>query len=160
AYDLVQVRPARAVEFAERALARARAEHDAEAQVAALHALSWAQRVIGDPRAMRTARAGIRIGEKHDVRRRVALLRRNYSHALALAGFTEAAVREIETAVSDLRGRDRAESEIFRIAIHRRAHAVDPAVHRRVLAAAARALRALDGDDIWQARLLHNRAAL
>src|ERR1044071_9426508 len=107
AYDLVQVRPSRAVELAERALALARAEHDAEAQVAAFHALSWAQRVVGDPRSMRTARAGIRIGEKHGVRRRVALLRRNYSHGLAFAGSVEAAAREIDKAVAELHGRDR-----------------------------------------------------
>jgi CHAT domain-containing protein len=160
AYDLVQVRPTRAVALAERASALARAERDAEALVAALHALSWAQRVMGDPRAMRTARAGIRIGEKNGARRRVALLRRNYAHGLAFAGYTEAARREMERAVADLHGRDRAESEVFRIAIHRRAHAVDPAAHRSVLRAAASALRVLDGDDIWQARLLNNRGAL
>jgi CHAT domain len=160
AYDLVQARPSRAVALAEEAFALARAERDAEAQVAALHTLSWAQRVMGDPRAMRTARTGIRIGEKNGARRRVALLRRNYASGLAFAGYTEAARREMEKAVADLHGRDRAESEVFRIAIHRRAHAVDPAAHRSVLKAAASALRVLDGDDIWQARLLNNRGAL
>src|SRR5262245_51100212 len=107
AYDLVQVRPNRAVALAERAAAVARTERDAEAQVAALHALSWAQRVLGDPRAMRTARAGIRKGEKHGARRRVALLRRNYAQGLAFAGFTAAARRELDAAVADLDGRDR-----------------------------------------------------
>src|SRR5512133_2820853 len=117
AYDLVQVRPARAAALAERALAVARSEDDAEAQVAALHALSWAQRVIGDPRAARTARAGIRIGERDGARRRVALLRRNFAHTLAFAGSIKAAHREIDAAIADLHGRDRLESEVFRIGI-------------------------------------------
>src|SRR5215211_4841400 len=160
AYELVQARPARAVTLAERAFAVAREETDAEAQVAALHALSWAQRVVGDPRSVRTARAGIRIGDKHGARRRVALLRRNFAHGLAFAGSIRAATREIDAAVADLHGRDRAESEVFRIALHRRARVVDPVAHRAVLAAAAKALRVLEGDDVWQARLLNNRGAL
>src|SRR5580765_6232883 len=162
AYDLVQKDPGQAVALAERALAVARRERDPEAQVAALHALSWAQRGIGDPRALRTARAGIRIGEKHGVGRRLALLRRNYSHTLAFAGHTEAARREIDVAIAGLRGLDRAQSEVFRIVIHRSAHSADLRTHRAVLAAAARALPVLerDGDPIWTARLLYNRAAL
>jgi tetratricopeptide (TPR) repeat protein len=160
AYGLVQVRPSRAVALAERAFATARKEHDPEAQVAALHALSWAQRVVGDPRSARTARAGIRIGEKYGARRRVALLRRNFSHALAFDGATRAAQREMDAALADLHGRDRAEAEVFRIALHRRARTIDPDAHKAVLTAAARALRVLEGDDVWQARLLHNRGAL
>ena len=121
AYALVQVSPGRAATLAERALSVAREEDDAEAQVAALHALSWAQRVIGDPRAAGTARAGIRIGERDGARRRVALLRRNFAHTLAFAGSIKAAHREIDAAIADLHGRDRLESEVFRIAIHRSA---------------------------------------
>src|SRR5258707_9341431 len=117
AYDFVQARPTRAIEIAERAFAFARDEADPEAQVAALHVLWWAQRVVGDPRSLRTARKGIRIGEKHGVVRRLALLRRNYSHGLAWAGSITAARREMDAAVEDLHGRDRAESVVFQIAI-------------------------------------------
>jgi hypothetical protein len=160
AYGLVEVRPRRAVALAERAVAVARNERDAEAQVRAYHALSWAQRILGDPGSMRSARTGIRVGEQHGVRRWLALLRRNYAHGLAFSGSTQAARRELEAAIADLEGRDRAQSEVFRIMVHRRAHSADPAAHRTVLAGAARALRVLEGDDLWQARLLHNRGSL
>src|SRR5207253_1684758 len=90
------------------------------------------------------------------------LLRRNLAHTLAFAGSSRAARREIEAAVADLTGRDRAESQVFRLAIHGGAHTADPDVHREVMAAAARALRLFcqQEDHIWQARLLYNRATL
>jgi hypothetical protein len=61
-----------------------------------------------------------------------------------------------------LTGRDRAQSEVFRIAIHRLAHAADPDLDREVFAAAAVAVRVLrrDEDRIWRARLRYNRGIL
>src|SRR5690349_1819252 len=76
AYDLVQADPRRAKAIAEQALDVARERHDRSEEVAALHALSWAQHVLGDPRAGRTARAGIRVGTRAGDQRAVALLRR------------------------------------------------------------------------------------
>jgi tetratricopeptide (TPR) repeat protein len=162
AYSLVQVDPRRASRTAELALEQARETGDADAEVAALHALAWAQHVQGDPAATRTARTGIRIGERYGNRRGVALLRRRLALTLAIDGSTRAARREIAGALAQLSGRDRAESEVFRIAIHRAAHSADPAAHRQVLAGAARALRRLrdEGDELWQARLLYNRGLL
>jgi hypothetical protein len=161
AYGLVQVNPRRALTVAERALATA-AKTDAEAQVAALHALAWAQLQLGDPRAIATVKAGIRTAERHGDQVGVALLRRRLAFSHAMAGETRAARREIEAAIALLKGRERAQSEVFRLAIQRHAHAVDPSAHHAALADAAKALRVLrrDGDAIWEARLLYNRGLL
>src|SRR6478672_6618864 len=97
AYDLVQVRPNQAEAMAERALALAKAEASVDAQVVALHALAWSQRVRGDPQAIGTARAGIRIGERQGAdRRRLALLRRLFAVSLADSGSIAAARSEID----------------------------------------------------------------
>jgi hypothetical protein len=162
AHALVQVSPRRALALAERARAAATTEADFKAEVAALHALAWAQRVLGDERAVATARAGIRIGERHGDRRGVALLRRNLATSHAFNGQMRAARREINAAIALLSGRDRAQSEVFRVGIHLSAHAADPDAHREVLAAAGRALRLFrrEGDEIWEARLLFNRGLL
>src|SRR5260221_10755163 len=123
AYQLVQVKPRRALALAERALGAAAAEKDAKAKAAALHALAWSQHVLGDPRAAATARAGIRVATRNGDHRAVALLRRRLALTLAFAGATRAARREIDASVALLDGRDRAQSEVFRIEIHRLAHA-------------------------------------
>jgi tetratricopeptide (TPR) repeat protein len=159
----VQARPRRARSLAERALVAARASGDAEAEVAARYALGWAQFEIGDADAARaTLRAGIRLATTRGDRRGSGLLRRQLAFQLAQSGNVRAAQREIEAAIGLLSGRDRAQSEVHRLAIHCRARAVDGQRQRRVLAEAASALRVLrrDGDAIWEARLLHNRAVL
>src|SRR5690348_2294406 len=162
AYGLVQADPQAAAALAERALLSARAERDVAAQVTAVHALAWAQHVLGDSRAAASARRGIRLGERHGNRRAVALLRRRLSMTLAFAGDLRGARREFEAALVDLRGSDAAQSEVFRITIERLAHSADPAEHRAALSRAASALRRLrqDGDEIWEARLLFNRGML
>src|SRR5882757_4735669 len=76
AYELVQADPQRAKTIAAHALAAARVDGDRRAEVAALHSLSWAQHVLGDVSAERTAREGIRIGTRIGDGRGVALLRR------------------------------------------------------------------------------------
>jgi hypothetical protein len=159
AYDSVQIRPRRAEALAEQALALARAERDTEAEVAALHALSWAQHVRGDPRTVATAKAGIRLAERYGDRRRAALLRRRLALSLANAGKIRAAEREIDVAIRELTGRDRARSEVFRMAIHRNAYGAGSVRDREIVAASRRALRLLKGSDdaIWRARLLYNR---
>src|SRR5580765_1415235 len=150
AYGLVQADPSAAAKLAERALEAARREQDVQGEVAALHALAWSQHVLGDPRASGTAREGIRIATRSGDHRGVALLRRRLSMSLAFAGDLRGARREIDAAIADLSGSDAAQSEVFRIAIHRSGHAADPAAHRTALARAAVALRRLrrDGDQI------------
>jgi hypothetical protein len=162
AYDLVQASPRRALALAERALEAARAERNPRAEVAALYALSWAQHELGDPGTVASAKAGIRIGERHGDRRGVALLRRRLAIAYAFAGDARTARREIDAAVAMLGGRDRARSEVFRVEIHRRERTADSDRNRLVCADAARALSVLRraGDSIWEARLLFNRGLL
>jgi hypothetical protein len=163
AHALVQARPRQALALAERALAAASSEGDVKAAVAARYALGWAQNVLGDARAARvTMSAGIRLAERHGDRQGAGLMRRHMAFLLALAGKTRAAHREIDAAIALLSGRERARSQVHRVAIHRRAHIADPEIHRRVLADAAGAVRALrrEGDEIWEARLLYNRGAL
>src|SRR5579863_8022303 len=88
AYALVPARPREALLLAQRARATAAAEHDLRAEVVALHALGWAQNILGDTRAAATMRAGIRIAERNGDRRGAALLRRLLAVALAFAGET------------------------------------------------------------------------
>ena len=91
-----------------------------------------------------------------------ALLRRHLAYQLANGGESRAAQREIAVALQLLTGEERARSHVHRIDIHRLAHVTDPVVHRHVMADAAAALRELrsNRDVLWEARLLHNRAAL
>ena len=84
AYELVQVDPGDAAKLAGRALGLARAQHEPEAEVAALHALAFARHELGDPRALRTIRAAVRVGDAYGLTRRAALARRRL--ALDLAG--------------------------------------------------------------------------
>src|SRR5579863_36023 len=84
ALDLVDADPSKASKLAQLALRRARAQRNPEAEVAALHALSFAQHELGDPRAVRTIRRAVRTGERHGLTRRTALARRRL--ALDLAG--------------------------------------------------------------------------
>jgi CHAT domain-containing protein len=163
AHALVQARPRAALALAERALATASAEHDVEAEVAARHALYWAQDVLGDARtARKTLKAGIRLATQHGDARGAAILRRNLAFSLCTAGQARAAKREIDSAIAVLTGRDWAESQVHRVEIHRRAHRSDPETHRLVCADASRALRLLrrEGNEIWEARLLFNRGLL
>jgi hypothetical protein len=162
AHALVQARPRQALGLAERARSSAVAARDAKAEVAALHALAYAQFTLGDPQAIETIRAGVRLGERHGDRRGVALLRRLLAGIYAHAGKMSAAQREIDAAVALLSGRDRARSEVHRVAVYGRARTGDPEAHRRICAAASSALRVLrkNGDEIWEARLLYNRGLL
>jgi hypothetical protein len=162
AHALVQVRPQQARALAERALAAAAAGKDVEAEVAARYALGWAQHVLGDDRARKTLRTGIRLAELHGDRRGVGLLRRHLAFQLADDGQMRAAQREIAAAIALLSGRDRAQSEVHRVDIHRRSRSADADLHRHVIGDAARALRVLrrEGDPTWEARLLFNRGLL
>ena len=162
AYALVQVSPRRAMVVAERALVLARSAADPTGEVAALHALAWAQFQLGDARSLATVKRGIRIAEEQGNHRSAGLLRRRLAYAHAVAGRSRAAQREIKAAIALLEEPDRAQSEIFRLAIHRRAPAAAPEAHREVLRAATRALRVFRrrGDEIWEARLLVNRGIL
>ncbi len=157
AYELVEADAAAAAGLAERALRLARARCEAEAEVVALHALSFARHELGDPRSIRTIRAAIRIGERHGLAHRTALARRRLAIDLAGRGAIGPALRELGTAQAALDAHEQARSEVFRIGILWYAgKATEP------LADTDRALETLRraGDALWEARLLRNRGGL
>ena len=156
AHTLVQSDPFRARVLAEKALTEARAEHDRESQVAALHALGIARWRLGDPRALPTIREAVRFGERNGFVHRAALARRNLALYLAYRGKTERAMAEIDAAQAALSGIDRARSEVFRIAVYHLAGRLTA-----VLPASDAALRVLRRrhDIVWEARLAYNRGA-
>jgi tetratricopeptide (TPR) repeat protein len=163
AHALVESRPRHALALAARAQAAAADESDFEAEVAALHAIAWAQLFMGDARAASNAvRAGIRLADRHGDDRGAAILRRVLAASLALSGRTRAAQREIEAAVAQLSGLEGARSQVHRLAMYRGAGVADPGLERKILSDAARGLQVLRraGDAIWEARLLNNRGSL
>ena len=157
ALALVQAEPLAGRNLADEALDLARAEGDTEAQVAALHALGFAQYALGDPGAIPTMRSAIRVGERHNHLERAARARRNLAVYLAYAGKVRAALREIDAAQAALQGVERARTEVFRIPVYWLAGRGAEAV-----AESAPALHTLRsrGDLVWEARLLYNRAAV
>jgi CHAT domain len=157
AFALVESDAAAAAGLAERALELARSRRQADAQVAALHALSFARHELGDTRALRDIRAAIRIGERHGLTRRTALARRRLAMDLADRGAIGAALRELETARGSLDPYEQARSEVFRIGVLW--YAGDST---QSLAGTDRALRTLrrKGDTFWEAQLLRNRGGL
>src|SRR4051812_17486043 len=98
ALDLVQESPSAGLLAAERALDAARERGDAEAETAALHALGFARYALGDPRALRTVRDAVRVGERSGNHRRAALARRNLALYLTYAGKPTEALRQIDAA--------------------------------------------------------------
>jgi hypothetical protein len=157
AYELVEADPSRAGTLAALALRCARGQRNPDAEVAALHALSFAQYELGDPQAIRTIRRAVRIGERHGLTRRTALARRRLALDLAGRGAISAATRELDLAYAALDPHEQARSEVFRIALLWYAGtAIVP------LETTDRALATLrrQGDAFWEARLLRNRGGL
>lgn len=156
AREIVQASPVEGRRLAEDALRLARTTHDSDAEVAALHALGFALYALGEPEALPTMRAAIRLGERSGHTERAALARRNLALYLAYSGKARASLREIDAARAALHGVERARTEVFRIPVYEMASRGSEAV-----AGSGDALRALrrSGDTVWEARLLYNRAA-
>jgi tetratricopeptide (TPR) repeat protein len=154
---LVESDASAAAKLAERALEVARLERNAEAQVAALHALSYARHELGDPRAIRDIRAAIRMGTRHGLTRRTALARRRLAMDLADRGRIRAALRELDVARASLDPHERARSEVFRIGVLW--YAGDST---QPLVGTEQALRTLrrKQDTFWEAQLLRNRGGM
>ena len=135
-------------------LAQARLAGDREAESAALHALGFARLELGDPRAMRTLRAAVRVAEQHGLHRRAALARRPLAAVLAYSGAIAAARRELDAAAEALDGLELARLEVSRLAVLGIAGVAPPS-----LESTGPALRTLrrSGDTLWEARLLKNR---
>jgi hypothetical protein len=157
AFDLVEADPSAAAALAERALGLARRMRHPEAEVAALHALSFAQHELGDTRAIRTIRTAVKVGERHGLARRTALARRRLALDLAGRGAIAAAMRELETAFAALDPHERARSEVFRIGVLWYA-----GTSTEPLSGTEDALAELRerGDTFWEAQLLRNRGGL
>ncbi len=156
AHSLVESDAAAAAEMAARALTLARARRDPEAQAAALHALGFARRELGDSRTTRTLRAAVRVAERNGLSRQAALARRPLAIQLAYSGAIAAAMAELDAACAALEGPELARCEVSRIAV------MGLAGRTPDLAASDRALEILrnEGDAIWEARLLKNRGLL
>ncbi|MDQ6778136.1 MAG: CHAT domain-containing protein [Actinomycetota bacterium] len=157
AFELVEADPGKAARVAERALRLARAQREAEAEVAALHALSFARHELGDPRANDDIRAAIRIGEYHGLARRTALARRRLALDLAARGAIGPALRELDTARASLDAHEQARSEVFRIVILWYAGKSAESITE---ADTALATLRREGDVFWEAQLLRNRGGL
>ena len=156
AFELVEADASAAALLAEQAHRLARGQRHPEAEVAALHALSFAQHELGDRRAIRTIRRAVRCGERHGLTRRTALARRRLALDLAGRGAIPAALRELELARTALDPHEQARSEVFRIGILWYAGtSVEP------LTGTDEALAILrkHGDAFWEAQLLRNRGA-
>ena len=117
AFELVEADASAAAALSARAVRLARRQRNPEAEVAALHALSFAQHELGDRRAIRTIRSAIRSGERHGLTRRTALARRRLALDLAGRGAITAALRELELACAALDRHEQARSEVFRIGV-------------------------------------------
>lgn len=154
AHALVQADAKEAAGMAEQALRLARDMRDRESEAAALHALGFARHELGDPRAIRTLRAAVRLADRHGLGRRAALARRPLAGALAYRGEIDAALRELDTAAASLEPLELARTEVFRISVLGNAGRLPAS-----LSASDRALEVLrrEGDAIWEARLLKNR---
>src|SRR5579875_2216534 len=140
--------------LAAQALGLARARRSAEAEVAALHALAYARYELGDPRSLRSARAAVRVAERHGLGERAAHARRRLALDLSARGRLSAALRELDLACAGLDEHELARSQVFRVGIELLAGRLPSSLED-----SERALRTLRsrGDRIWEARLRRNR---
>jgi len=157
AFELVEADASAAAARAARALRLARRQQHPEAEVAALHALSFAQHELGDRRAIRTIRSAVRSGERHGLTRRTALARRRLALDLAGRGAISAALRELELARAALDPLEQARSEVFRIGVLWYAGTTTEPLTGTD---AALAMLRRCGDAFWEAQLLRNRGGL
>jgi CHAT domain len=157
AFELVEADPSAAELLAERALRLARRRRHPEAEVAALHALSFAQHELGDGRAIRTIRRAVRCGERYGLTRRTALARRRLALDLAGRGAITAALRELELACAALDPQEQARSEVFRIGVLWYAGTTTEPLTGTDEALATLRER---GDAFWEGQVLRNRGVV
>lgn len=154
AYAHVQQDPLAAAEMARTAHAVALQAGDRTAQVAALHALGFAQNALADPEVTATLRQAIRLARRNGLREAEARARLALAGALAQSGSIRGALREIDLATDGLEQLERARSEVFRLGLLY--YSEEPYSEPRRSATALRAFRRHD-EEIWAARLLFNR---
>jgi CHAT domain-containing protein len=157
AFDRVEADADQAATLADRALALARSRAQPEAEVAALHALSFALSELGDPRAKPTIRAAIRIADRRGLPRRAGMARRRLAHLLAGEGAVTEALHQLDRASSGFDAHELARTYVFRIAIAMIGGRAPPT--RKETDRALAVLRRAD-DSLWEARLLRNRGSV
>src|SRR5579875_366030 len=86
AFAQVEADAAGAERLAGEALRLARARRAPEAEVAALHALAYARYELGEPSSLRTARAAVRLADRHGLAERAAHARRRLAIDLCVRG--------------------------------------------------------------------------
>jgi hypothetical protein len=157
AFDRVEVNAAEARAMAEAALDLARKTGAREAEVAALHALSYALSELGDARAKPTIRVAIRTADRYGLTRRAGMARRRLAHLLAEGGAIVAALRQLDAACDGFDEHELARTYVFRVAIAMIGGRIAPprADTDRAIATLSAA-----GDRLWEARLLRNRGSL
>ena len=154
AHAHVQQDPRVAATLARRALEEAQSADDPDAQVAALHALGFAQNALADPAVTTTLRRAIRVARRNGLTNAEARARLALAGALAQQGAIRGALHEVDRATGELDPFERARAEVFRLGLlYYSEEAYTDAVRS---AAALRSFRAR-GEGIWEARLLYNR---
>jgi tetratricopeptide (TPR) repeat protein len=150
--------PGRSVALAIQVARHARAERDAAAASVAERALGLARLHLEDlDTAMRHLRTAITLGHRAGSPKLAAEARMTLAYALSRRGRPQRGLREIDTALGELGGVERARALAQRGVILHQLDRLDEA-----LAAYRLALRALRraGDHVWVQRVLSNRAIL
>ncbi|MEV0562648.1 CHAT domain-containing protein [Dactylosporangium sp. NPDC050588] len=158
AVEAVAADPDEARALAVAALAATRRAKDPDATSVAHRALGLAARVGDDAHtAARHLRAALRVAERHERMTLAAEARMSLALVLDDLGRPAAAVREIDVALRSLRGLRRGRAVMQRALILRRLGHDEEA-----MAGYRSALRVFrrEGDRLWEARALNNRAIL
>ncbi|MET7418576.1 CHAT domain-containing protein [Dactylosporangium sp. NPDC005555] len=158
AVEAVAADPGEARTLAVAALAATRRDKDPDATSVAHRALGLAARSADDAQsAARHLRAALRVAQRHDRMTLAAEARMSLALVLDDLGRPAAAAREIDVALRSLRGLRRGRAVMQRALILRRLGHDEEA-----MAGYRSALRVFrrEGDRLWEARALNNRAIL
>jgi hypothetical protein len=158
ALRLAESDPSRALTLASALARRARDAHDHAAGAVAERAVGLAALHSQDlDTAMRHLRAAIVLGRRAGSPQLAAQARMTLAFAASSHGWSRRALREIDTALLDLRGADHARGQAQRGAILQQLGRLDEALDS--LCAALPVLRGA-GDQMWTWRVLSNRGVV
>ncbi len=158
ALRLAEGDPSRSVALATQVARRARVEGDIATASVAERALGLATLHLEDlDSALRHLRTAIRLGHQAASPKLAAEARMTFAYALSRRGRSQQGLREIDQALRELTGVDRARAQAQRGVILHQLHRLDEALtsYRTALRSLRRA-----GDHIWVQRVLSNRAVL
>ena len=139
-------------------LPRPRTPHDVREVATAHRAAGLALRSLSDPvEAERRMRRGVGLAERHGLRDVAAEVRMSLAFVLSESGRTRAALSCTDEALEVLTDGRGARVRVIRALVFHRAGRLDDALHEYALALPE--LRRA-GDELWEARLRHNRAQI